>query len=87
MEQVLLGVAAVAAEMVLGPFQQGTVGRGFLSWEIPFSQRPTYPYVYRERLQLLQGEHGYAVGYFRADALLFHQSCFGFWIGHPNQGG
>ena len=54
MKQVLLGVAAVTSEMLLGPFQQDSIGRGLLVREIPFSQGPAYPYIYRECLELLQ---------------------------------
>ena len=43
MKQILLGVAGVAAEVVLGPLQQYPVRRRFLAGEIPLSQGAAHP--------------------------------------------
>ena len=44
-KQILLGVSAVAAEVVLRPLQHHTVGRRFLTGKVPFSKRPPHPNV------------------------------------------
>ena len=47
-KEVLLGVASVLAEVVLGPFHHHSVGRLFLHGEVPLRQRAAHPHVHRK---------------------------------------